>query len=343
MKRWWRLFAGCVGTLALLAVLDSEVLFAQDNVEERRPRFELGIGAWISTGETKWAHNASSIPGLGDPTSKLTYKDVGTNIFEVTGRLWVTPKWFGRLNVGYGAIGGGRLTDDDYLAVDGGAPSSETFSNITGDSTRYLNADVGRRVIEFPNSRGWLDLFLGYQYWYQRYTANGLAQIACSNAGQTVDLDPPNGVVLCSPNRPPISSSITVVTNTANWHSIRVGGTSEYRLTRRFSVQGTVALIPVSIIDNKDIHHLRTSGPGALQQNPSISMLGYGIGADVDVGARFMILKNFYANVGYRIWWNYLVDGNVTFHNAAGPSEEFPLTQFQSIRQGLTFGLNYSF
>ena len=79
-----RLFAGSMGIFALLVVLDSEVLFAQDDVGERQPRFELGIGAWISTGETQWAHNASSIPGLGNPTSKLTYKDVGTNIIDLT-------------------------------------------------------------------------------------------------------------------------------------------------------------------------------------------------------------------------------------------------------------------
>lgn len=107
-----------VAALLMLAGVESQAVFAQDT-EERRPRFELGLGAWISTGETKWAHNASSIPGLGDPTSKLTYQDVGTNVFEVTAKLWITPKWFGRLTGGYAGIGGGRLTDDDYLAVDG--------------------------------------------------------------------------------------------------------------------------------------------------------------------------------------------------------------------------------
>src|SRR6476660_6985000 len=105
-----------VAALLILAGVESQAVFAQD-AEERRPRFELGVGAWISQGETKWAHNASSIPGLGNPTSKLTYKDVGTNVFEVTGRLWVTPTWFGRLNVGVAGIGGGRLTDDDFLAL----------------------------------------------------------------------------------------------------------------------------------------------------------------------------------------------------------------------------------
>ena len=328
-----------VAALLMLAVVESQAVFAQDT-EERRPRFELGLGAWISTGETKWAHNASSIPGLGDPTSKLTYQDVGTNVFEVTAKLWITPKWFGRLTGGYAGIGGGRLTDDDYLAVDGGAPSSQTISDIKGDSMWYLNADVGKRIVEFPHARGYLDVFGGYQYWYQRYTANGLGQVSCSTAGQTVDLDPgiPGTQPLCNPNSS-VSSTIPVITNTTQWHSIRVGGTIEYRFTRRLSLQSTVALIPVSIVDNTDVHHLRPD----LAQNPSLSMLGYGIGADADIGARFMIIKNFFASVGYRIWWNRMLDGNVTFHSANGTSDEFPLTELQTFRQGLTFGLNYSF
>ena len=328
-----------VAALLMLAGVESQSVLAQD-MEERRPKFELGIGAWISTGETKWAHNASSIPGLGNPTSKLTYDDVGTNVFEVTAKLWFTPKWFGQLTGGYAGIGGGRLTDDDYLAVDGGAPSSQTISDITGDSMWYLNADVGRRIVEFPHSRGYLDVFGGYQYWYQRYTANGLGQASCSTAGQTVDLDPgaPGNQPLCNPNSS-VSSTIPVITNTTQWHSIRVGGTIEYRFTRRLSLQSTVALIPVSIVENQDVHHLRPD----LAQNPSLSMLGYGIGADADIGARFIIIKNFFASVGYRIWWNRMLDGNVTFHNSNGTSDEFPLTELQTFRQGLTFGLNYSF
>jgi hypothetical protein len=40
-------------------------------------------------------------------------------MIEGTVRFWVTPSWFGRLTAGYGTVGGGRLTDDDYLSVDG--------------------------------------------------------------------------------------------------------------------------------------------------------------------------------------------------------------------------------
>ena len=332
-----------VAVVLIIVGIESQAVFAQDAAEGRRSRLEIGLSGWVMTqGETKWAHDASSImgsgPALGDPTSKLTYKDVGTNIVELTAKLWVTPRWFGRLTGGGGVIGGGRLTDDDYLAVDGGAPSSETISNISGNNTWYINADVGRRMLEFPHSRGYLEVFGGYQYWYQRYTANGFGQTVCSTAGQTVDLNPPNNTFLCSPGRS-LSDTIPVITNTTNWHSIRLGSSIEYRLTRRLSVNGTVAFIPVSILDNKDVHHQRPD----LAQNPSLSMAGYGVGADADVGARFMIVRNLSASVGYRIWWNQMLDGNVTFHGAGGQSSEFSLTEFQTFRHGLTFGVNYSF
>jgi hypothetical protein len=275
---------------------------------------------------------------LGNPTSKLIYKDVGTNVFDLAGTYWFRPRLFGRLNIGVAGIGGGRLTDDDYLAADGGNPSSRTISNINGNSMWYLNADVGGRVTNFINHRGWLDVFGGFQYWHTEYTAVSLGQVTCTSAGSTVDLG--GGNVLCNPSgpSPPVGSGTEIITNTTNWYSIRLGGRTEYRLTRQLSLLGSVALLPVSIVENKDVHHLRSD----LQQNPSISMLGIGIGADADVGARFMFTKNVGLNVGYRVWWNRMYDGNVTFHNV-GSSQEFPLTQFQSLRHGLTAGLNFTF
>jgi hypothetical protein len=71
-------------------------------------------------------------------------------------------------------------------------------------------------------------------------------------------------------------------------------------------------------------------------------MLGVGMGVDADVGVRFMFTKNVGLNVGYRVWWNRMIDGNVTFHGVGGSSES-PLTEFQSLRQGLTAGLNFTF
>jgi hypothetical protein len=311
-----------------------QIAAAQDSITESRPKFDLAIGTWISTGNTHWAHDASSIAGLGNPTSKLTYKDVGTNVIEVTGKVWVTPKWFGRLNVGFAGIGGGRLTDDDYGSNGGQRLFSSTNSNLSGDSMWYLNADSGFRLAEYPNHRGWLDVFGGFQYWYTKYEATGVTQVACDNSAV-----PPSFGLTCNPTGTVTNQGRTVITNTTNWYSIRAGASTEYRLTRQLSLVATAAFLPLSIIDNKDIHHLRPD----LQQNPSISMLGWGVGADADVGLRLNLVKNLFLNVGYRVWWNHAIDGTVKFHNAGAPSDSFPLTEFQSIRQGLTAGLNFTF
>ena len=311
---------------------------AQDPITESRPKFDIAIGTWVSTGDTHWAHNASSIAGLGNPTSKLTYKDVGTNVIELTGKAWLTSRWFGRLNVGVAGIGGGRLTDDDYGSVGGQRLFSRTNSDLSGDSMWYLNADSGFRIAEYPNHRGWLEVFGGYQFWHTTYHATGLTQVACDNSAVPGSLG-----LTCNPAGTVTNQGQSVITNTTDWHSIRIGASTEYRLTRRFSLVGTAAVIPLSIVDNRDIHHLRASGANALQQNPSISMVGWGVGADADVGLRLMLVKNLFFNVGYRVWWNHAVDGTVTFHNAGAPSDSFPLTQFQSLRYGFTAGLNFTF
>ncbi|SLM49223.1 conserved exported protein of unknown function [Nitrospira japonica] len=309
--------------------LISPVLAQEPEDEARRPPTEITIGTWISVGETKWAHNASSVPGLGNPTSKLDYKDVGTNVIDVAGKFWFSPKVFTKLNVGFANIGGGRLTDDDYGA--GQQLFSSTQSNINGNNMWYVNADLGGRVTEFAHHRGYFDVFGGYQYWHTEYEAVGVAQISCNPAAIPG--------LTCLPPGTSTNQGQTVITNTTSWHSLRIGATSEYRITRRISIHGTAVFIPASYLDNKDQHHLRPD----LQQNPSFAMTGYGIGADADVGLRFQFMKNFAAEVGYRVFWNQLISGNLTVYPVNDSSQSFPLTQFQSLRHGLTAGLTLLF
>lgn len=321
--RPWRRLIGIVTLAAAMAVPATS--FAE-RAASSGYKFDVGVGTWISVGDTRWAHDASEIPGFGNPTSKLVYKDVGTNILELTGKLTVGPRFFGRLNVGFGEIGGGRLTDEDFAT--GQQLAIRTFSNLPDNGMWYLNADVGAKVGEFPNHRGFVEVFAGYQYWHTKYQATGIGVQAC---------DPALLAPATCPSDQPANG--TVITNTTNWHSIRLGTSAEYRLTRRISLLGTVAFIPLSVIDNKDIHHLRPD----LQQDPSISMVGVGIGADADVGLRLAILRNLFLNVGYRVWYNRALDGTVKFHAANGAEESFPLEQFQSLRHGLTAGINLTF
>ena len=331
MSSGWK--RACTGLLCgAMSIATVSVGVGEELVQEPRPKIELSAGTWISVGETKWAHNASSVAGLGNPTSKLTYKDVGTNVIDLTGKFWFSPRVFGRLNGGFANIGGGRLTDDDYGS--GQRLFSQTTSNIPGNNMYYINADLGGRVKEFANHRGYLDLFGGFQYWHTEYQATGVTQVACNPSA--IPGLPCNAVNTVS------NQGQTAITNKSNWYSLRVGATTEYRITRRISLLGSAALIPLTIIDNQDIHHLRTSGSGALQQNPSISMLGWGVGADADVGLRVMLAKSLAFNVGYRVWWNHAIDGTATFHGTTSTSE-YPLTQFDSLRHGLTAGLNFTF
>lgn len=243
--------------------------------------------------------------------------------------------FFGRLNVGYAGIGGGRLTDNDYLAADRGNPSSVTHSDINGNNMWYVNADAGARMLTFADHRGWLDAFVGFQYWSQQFQAFGVRQVTCTTAGATVNLG--GGQVLCPATTQP--NSVLAITNTTNWYTIRTGGQVAYQLARRFGVEFAAALHPVTILDNKDIHHLRSD----LQQNPSFSMTGFGFGADADAGVKFMLVEKLVLNVGYRVWWNRIIDGTLKNHPVGSASQFFPLTQFESLRHGLTAGITYTF
>lgn len=306
-------------------------------------RVDLTLGTWISVGDTRWSHNASSQGLLGNPTSRLTYADHSANVVELTAKVYLRPHFFGRVQVGGAHIGGGRLTDDDFLAADGGSPSLRTHSDISGSGLWFLNADLGGSLMTFPHSRGHLDGFLGFQYWRQKHTANGVRQINCSAAGASTDLDvgTPGLDPLCVPGDAGIGRSVEVISNSSSWYSLRVGAASEYHLLRWLSLHGSIVLKPINLFTNEDTHHLRVAS-GELSA-PSFTMRGIGFGADAEVGATVHLTRWLAAQVGYRVWWNRLIDGTWESHLADGRSASFPLTEFQSLRHGLTAAITASF
>ena len=320
----------CV-VLAFSLIFTGEA-FAEQVLNLSNLEVEVGASAWITQGETKWDHNASPANSLlGNPTSKLVYKDVGTNVMELSGKVKFAERWFLRANYGFANIGGGRLTDDDFLAVDGGQPSSRTYSDIKGDSIWYVNADLGYTLLNYLGRRGTLNLVVGYQYRREKHEATGVTQVICTSAGASSGL--------CSPFATPTNVGQTVITNTQTWSSLKLGVETEYRFTRRLSVGGKAAFIPYTSLNNKDIHHLRPD----LQQNPSFEMTGTGIGANIEGDVAYMLVRNFFVTVGYRYWWTRVTDGTWKNFPVGAPSETFNLNEFQNIRQGVTFGLTYKF
>jgi len=300
----------------------------QDVQPESKVQFTGGISGWLlSQGETKWNH----------AFSQLTYKDDSTNIVELSGKATFLKRWFVRGDFGYGVMGNGTLVDDDYSSANGPLESSTT-SNITGNSLWYVNGDVGATLFHFPNHRGTIGFFTGIQYWWQQHEATGVVQTFCNPAV------PP----LCSTANTgqDLAPGQKAITNTSTWISWRLGVEGNYRITRKLSLEGKFAFSPVSSLSNDDIHHLRqTAGPTlpALQQDPSFHMSGTGIGADVDVGANYMVTPRFSVNLGYRFWWNQVSNGSVTVYPVGAPAATINLNEFQTYRYGVTLGLRYAF
>jgi hypothetical protein len=200
-----------------------------------------------------------------------------------------------------------------------------------------VNGDFGAKLFQLPNHRGAIGVFTGIQYWREQHEASGVVQNVCNPV--TV---PP----ICNPaqtgqDRAPGQQAIT---NTATWISWRLGVEGDYRVTRRFSLEGKFAFKPITSLSNDDIHHLRQPpAPLALQQDPSFHMTGTGIGADVDVGASYLVTPRFSLNLGYRFWWNHVADGDVTAYPVGAAPITINLNEFQTYRHGMTLGLQYIF
>lgn len=299
---------------------------SQELQKESRVELTGGISGWLfSQGQTRWSHDFS----------RLTYKDDSTNIVVLSGQAVLLKRWFIRGSFGYGGMGGGTLIDEDFSSPNGPL-ALRTASNITGNDLWNVNADVGLKAIRFPYDRGTIGFFTGVQYWRQRHEATGVVQTLCNPTS-----------LLCNPANTGMdfAAGQTVITNTSTWLSWRLGADADYRITRKLSIEGTFAFMPVSSLTNEDIHHLRTVDGvlPALQQDPSFKMTGIGIGADIQASATYMILPRLFASVGYRFWWNRVTDGTFTAYTKNFGSSSVNLNEFETYRHGVTVGLRYIF
>lgn len=300
---------------------------------------EFKVGTWLSTGETKWSHNASMLSTLvGNPTSALTYKDVGTNIIEFGGKVTVLQRVFLRADYGFGGVGGGRMTDDDYVSAAGatfygtstpGAQLvSRTNSDINGNDVRYFNADLGVTFFTFPEQKGSLSAFIGYQYWREAHSATGVTQVVCTAVG-----------TFCNAAGTVSNVGQTVISNTASWNSLKLGLEGDYNVWSRLTLGGKAAFIPYTSLDNRDIHYLRTDRA----QNPSFKMTGSGIGFNAEGTASVRLVSTLFFDLGYRFWYLNVSDGTWQSFSRTGAVSTAQLKELSSTRQGLTLGIRYTF
>jgi len=300
---------------------------------------EVTVAGWFTQGETRWDHNASALsPLVGSPTSELRYKDENTNVVELGAQVTLRKRIYLRANYGFGAIGSGQLTDDDYVSAAGatffgtstpGAQRiSRTHSDLNDDHLWYVTVDLGYAFLDFPGDRGVLKGFVGYQHWTEKLEATGVAQVECTAPG-----------TFCNPVGTMTNSGQLVITNIATWHSLRVGLEADYLFFSRARIDGKVAFIPYSSLKNEDIHHLRTD----LRQDPSFGMSGTGLGVNAEGTVSLRLIHELSLNLGYRVWWMRVTDGEWQSHPLAAPTVSANLNEFQTLRHGVTVGLSYRF
>jgi len=282
--------------------------------QEAPSSLEIGVRYWLSTGKTNHGHDASSqdcfvgIP-CGNPTSTLTYDNLGAHTAELYARKALAEGWFVKGNAGIGTIPNGRLIDQDFVVDQ--ILVFETTSGLNG-KLYYGTIDFGREQWKSGNSSvGW---FAGYQHWNERLDAYG-----ASNSGA------PFFIFLNLPG-----DNVPVISNEQTWDSARVG--LEYRSVRgRTRVQAELALIPYAKYRNEDSHWLRND-LGASQPNIVNKGQGRGVQLEFEVRRSFPDLFGVELGLGYRYWKLSSTDGTSNFGG-----ESFPVTELVSERQGVMF------
>lgn len=311
----------CSSVALLLLVVPVASSWGQDPNLDVRPRVELSLRSWLFTaGETQWSHDASGLDSrLGDPTSKLKYKDNDTHLIGLGAKVYLNRRLFLDGEFGLSVdFDRGSLIDEDYLA--GQRVFSRTSSDISGKGTWYVMGNVGYRAVEFDNGRGHLDVLAGVQYWRTTYEAKGFV---CDSS-----------VLTCDP------STLPAIKNTTHWITpLQIGGQLEYHLMPRVSANLKMLFSPASFVLNDDIHFQRSD----LEQDPSFSMWGVGLATSAEPSISVMLTRHLTLTGGYRIMWNRTYYGRWKNHPVGSGSDTAPLTEFQTLRHGAIVALTASF
>ena len=287
------------------AALGSTAAYSQENVR----RHELGIRYWLSTGETTWNHTAGD-PSLGSPTSVLTYDRLEGHSAELYFQRYFRETWFLRGEAGIGTIRKGSFDDEDFAS--GQVKFSDTTSPVEGGALRYFTLDVGKVILQRGPRRPEAHLFVGYQYWSERYDAYGSTDLF---------------------GDPGLGTNVPVISNEFRWNSIRAGMGGRYA-SGPYTFSLDVAFVPYTDLHNRDFHYLR----GDLGGVPNVYMNGSGTGWELEAELRRALAKNLDLGVGLR-YWALKADGTINL----GGGEPLRLNQFESRRGGITATLGWRY
>lgn len=309
--------------------------------EQKKPKVDVSIAIWESTGGTVWTHDASAFePLVGNPTSRLEYDGVDSTIVELRARAELRRGWSAELAYGAGDAKDGQLIDQDFLSATGAISFgssmqgehlySETVSGLDGDAIRYFDAKVVKELLHSANGKTKAGASLRYLNWKEKYRVRGVRQTVC-----TV----PN--LLCFPQGFSGFDNQDAVLNDARWQAVLFGVWGTHRIGERIALSGELFYSPLADLSSDDRHFLRPD----LGQSPSFRLTGIGQAATLQIDAAYAVTSRLSASVGFRYWWMEVSneDGGFAVFPAGTDPLGATLKQFESERYGVVLNIVYAF
>lgn len=283
---------------------------------------------WVSSGWSNWNFKSAGV----DPLTDLRWRGVDAVVGEVSADvLWKSLVW--TLSVGGTAVDQGVLIAEDFAQSDRQGRFSVTRSSVDEGKLFYVSNDVGGRLARWRQplfgpgrapEGGYLDVFVGYQFWREEYVAFGI----------TGNLIFPSGFIV-NQGEP---SSVKVVTNEYTRHSIRVGARTQVPLAGGLSLRALAAVSPWTHTDYEDTHHLAIG----LRQ-PTLSSASGGFGYQADAGLAYAFSRSLSAELGFRYWRFDSGEGDVTTISTNGAVSTSKLNEAITERYGPYVGLTWRF
>jgi hypothetical protein len=249
----------------------------------------FGVRYWFSTGET--AKDLYNIAGTA-LVSRLTYDGLDAHSGEVFGQANFY-RAFIKGHAGIGGIVDGKLQDEDFPPAT--APYSSTDSEQRDGHLAYATIDLGGYLIDGEQIK--IGGFAGYNFLHQRVNAFGCQQTA-TNPG------------ICVPT---IATSVAVISQENDWHSVRLGMNGEVALGDRIVISGEGAYLPYVYLDGADSHHLRICAVAGCFTGP-VPEDGEGWGYQFESLMEFRATDRLSFGLGGR-YWHMETKGTTHFEN----------------------------
>jgi opacity protein-like surface antigen len=246
--------------------------------------------------------------------SRLEWSGVGTNDYELFGRVDTPWNFMIKSIVGVGRGKQGHIRDEDWGVENAEPPTqikpyTNTESSITS-SLDYFTIDGGYDLLRTGTYR--IAPYVGYSYFHYKMTDFGCLYLS---------------YVPAQCEGPPT----TGLQETDEWRSLRLGTAAELMLTSQLKLTADAAYLPYVAFQGVD-NHLERAGEGASTRSPEH---GAGTGVQIEGMLTYDLTQQFSIGAGARYWSMQVPQGLTNFFSGGNYiPQRFEVEQASVFAQG---------